>query len=486
MALDSTPAFDQPTRVISEDCTCGTHDCAIPNGVTLVKFVGDAYDKLDVLACPYYGDYNGRDSHREYFSPNTKFHEGAGIATVPALYAHAIVGMRSAPQHKQETDTLPVGYAERGYRDKDGYWYTVTLSKGHPRYTELVDAAMGGYLYASSTTMADLVKVSGEGEILDWCVVALSLLPYDGNVPARRPANMLAKAMPRQEYKARAVSELKQLLLDGDSEVKIYGNGSKQLPSNPATLVESDEPATSGNITETVATGNITNAVLNAILNMMSASVPAAPMTNEVSPASTAKSACCASCAAHDEQASAPKQKEGNMTDREKELEAQIAQMKAENELARQQNASLIKAQEDMYVGTLKQHLCTACNQQTGTALSALADYRSHLPAEVKAAFDTALKQLHQVVASSNSITAPMSSGFGLMNQPQMPSMQMPSMQMPQGYGTQAFAPSPMDSNQYKQAGQAPATSDYINHDQYTQTVGTFTDPRTLVEKRGA
>lgn len=158
-----------------------------------VKAAGDY--ELDVLAVPYGGPKNGRDTDGQYFSPRTDTLREQ-FKSVPIFLYH---GMDA--RQNPVADPEPIGTAEYHHTDSAGDWYRATLSKTAEAVKALWEAAKAGTLRASSGAISHLVRIAKDGEILKWPLAELSLMD---SATGMKPANSYAVALPRAKanYKA--------------------------------------------------------------------------------------------------------------------------------------------------------------------------------------------------------------------------------------------------------------------------------------------
>ena len=139
--------------------------------------------ELDVLAAPYGGPNAGRDSHQQYFSPETNFQESL-IPLPPVFYNHG------------ENIQVAIGVTLRRWVDARGVWYHVKLDLAIPEAGRCWDAAQQGNCYASSGVVPASYAADDSGLITSWLIGEITLIDAD---PAenREPANYYAIALPR-------------------------------------------------------------------------------------------------------------------------------------------------------------------------------------------------------------------------------------------------------------------------------------------------
>lgn len=143
---------------------------------------------LDVLAVPYGGDRDGKDSDGQYFSPKTRLHLDKFEKPI-ILYYHGY-NEDGTPQG----DPVIIGEAVSHETKQDGVWWRIALDKANELAKRVWDAAKQGIAKASSGSIAHLVRYDKRtGEIQNWPLVEISLFDAIGK---RQPANQYAVAMP--------------------------------------------------------------------------------------------------------------------------------------------------------------------------------------------------------------------------------------------------------------------------------------------------
>jgi hypothetical protein len=162
-------------------------DGAVPAAIVgTVKAAGDW--EIDVLANPYGGPDNGRDTDGQYFSPNTKFHPEQ-IPNPPAVYYHGY-GDDRRPMGLPEW----IGKSVRRWVDGQGVWYRIVLNKASAYAKRVWAAAQRGTARASTGVVLASHRVDERtGEILSWLNGEISLFETDSG---KRPANGYAVALP--------------------------------------------------------------------------------------------------------------------------------------------------------------------------------------------------------------------------------------------------------------------------------------------------
>lgn len=152
----------------------------------VVKAAGDW--ELDILANPYGGPDNGRDTDGQYFSPRTKFHADQ-LPNPPAVYYHGY-GDDKRPMGLPEF----IGRTVKRWVDDRGVWYRVALNRASAFAKRVWDAAQRGAARASSGVVLATHRVDNvTGEILSWMNGEISIFETD---TGKRPANGYAVAIP--------------------------------------------------------------------------------------------------------------------------------------------------------------------------------------------------------------------------------------------------------------------------------------------------
>lgn len=165
----------------------GVPDAVEPAPVVgLVKAAGEF--EIDILANPFGGPNNGRDSDGEYFSPRTNFHADQ-IPNPPIVYYHGY-GDDKRPEGLPDF----LGKSLKRWVDNLGVWYRATLDKTKARSHKMMDAARRGTLRASTGVVLATHRVDkSTGEILSWLNGEISIFETD---TGKRPANGYAVAIP--------------------------------------------------------------------------------------------------------------------------------------------------------------------------------------------------------------------------------------------------------------------------------------------------
>lgn len=156
---------------------------------------------LDVLGAPFYGPVDGRDSHGEYFAPDTDFQADL-IPLPPVFYFHGSETGSTAELIGQTLDR---------WVDHEGVWFRVRLDLTNPHGRRLWRAAQQGQCFASTGAVPASIVKDGDGKILQWLIGELSLIDAspDDN---REPANYYAIATPRMKAIIEALPDEQQRL----------------------------------------------------------------------------------------------------------------------------------------------------------------------------------------------------------------------------------------------------------------------------------
>ena len=121
---------------------------------------------LDVTGIPY----DGIDADGEYFDPSTNLHEDK-FGLPPVVYYH------SWPAKGNPTGAPAyIGKTAHVEKRADGVHYRVILDKANALAQKVWEAAKAGAAYASTGSVAHLVRKARDGHILEWPVAELTLL----------------------------------------------------------------------------------------------------------------------------------------------------------------------------------------------------------------------------------------------------------------------------------------------------------------------
>ena len=146
----------------------------------IIKAAGDW--ELDVLGVPF-GSPDDRDSDKQFFSSNTQLHLREGEVT-NVYYYHGYT-----PDGKPQDAPIQIGTAKHERTDSAGHWFRVILDKTSEYARRVWEAAKDGLARASSGSIAHLVRVAKDGQILSWPFAELSVFDTDQR---RQPANQNA------------------------------------------------------------------------------------------------------------------------------------------------------------------------------------------------------------------------------------------------------------------------------------------------------
>jgi hypothetical protein len=148
-----------------------------------MKAVGDRLIEVKVA---YYGHKAGKDSHGEYFSPNTDF-DPENFPAPPLLYYHGF----DANGKKMGKPAVTGKFASRR-TGTDGHYLTYKLKS--TKYADLQwDSAQKGACVVSPGTIGHLIRKAASGELLYWPLAEISAWDY---APNRAPANLHSVAVP--------------------------------------------------------------------------------------------------------------------------------------------------------------------------------------------------------------------------------------------------------------------------------------------------
>jgi hypothetical protein len=170
---------------------------------------------LDVLAVPYGGDRDGKDSDGQFFSPKTRLHLDKFEKPI-ILYYHGY-NEDGTPQG----DPVIIGEAVSHETKQDGVWWRIALDKANELAKRVWDAAKQGIAKASSGSIAHLVRYDKRtGEIQNWPLVEISLFDAIGK---RQPANQYAVAMP-----AKCDKDISDAINRVEAELEVEAIGEQQ------------------------------------------------------------------------------------------------------------------------------------------------------------------------------------------------------------------------------------------------------------------
>lgn len=178
---------------------------------------------LDVLIAPFWGPYNGRDAHGQYFTPSTEFMHDV-IPTPPVFYYHG-AEMGEAP--------TPIGKSADRWVDDLGVWQTVMLDMTDPNARRTWQASLTGNAYASTGVVPASLMVNYQtGEIEQWLIGEISLMVLDTQNDVE-PANTYAIAMPRLKALRESLTPERRRLFD-----EVYQVGTPKRGATPMDVIE--------------------------------------------------------------------------------------------------------------------------------------------------------------------------------------------------------------------------------------------------------
>lgn len=126
--------------------------------------------RLDVLAVPF-GSPRDKDRDGEYFSSRTDLGLEAGWQRWPLYWHHT---------RDSSVGDRRIGWANGLTKKADGWWTSVEVDD--PRLLARLEQMAGdGKLFASSGSVAHLVRRGPDGEIRTWPLAELSLTPSPTN-----------------------------------------------------------------------------------------------------------------------------------------------------------------------------------------------------------------------------------------------------------------------------------------------------------------
>lgn len=151
-----------------------------------IKIAGDM--ELDVCYMPYSGQRGGKDADGQYFSPRTNEHAEKYPSPLVLYYHGYEEPGKPAPM------PVEIGEAtEKRWTDSAGRWMRVRLNAAVDKARTVWESARKGNARASSDSIAHLVRVEKDGEIINWPFVGISLFETE---TGKRPANSFAFAVP--------------------------------------------------------------------------------------------------------------------------------------------------------------------------------------------------------------------------------------------------------------------------------------------------
>ena len=197
-----------------------------------VKFADGSDTVLEILAIPFGGPINGRDTDGEFFSAKTDLCLDWFPSQIPLLYHHGL------------DDAGPgvsvVGRVDRTTARKtdEGWWVQAQLDASnayHARIKRLIERQA---LYGSSGAMPHLVTASKSGEITRWPWVEESLTPTPANPFSTVEPSEVVKHFKTARLDLKAVLDAEALgKLSDTSFAYIDQDGGRHLPIHDAAHV---------------------------------------------------------------------------------------------------------------------------------------------------------------------------------------------------------------------------------------------------------
>jgi hypothetical protein len=158
-------------------------DASIATPYASMKAIGDRLIEVKVA---YYGHKAGKDSHGEYFSPNTDF-DPENFPAPPLLYYHGF----DSTGKKMGKPAVTGKYQSRR-AGSDGHYLTYKLK--NTKHADLQwDSAQKGACVVSPGTIGHLIRKQPDGELTYWPLAEISAWDYAAN---RAPANLHSVAAP--------------------------------------------------------------------------------------------------------------------------------------------------------------------------------------------------------------------------------------------------------------------------------------------------
>lgn len=178
---------------------------------------------LDVLIAPFWGPYNGRDAHGQYFTPSTEFMHDV-IPTPPVFYYHGA---------EMGEDATLIGKSLDRWTDDLGVWQTVMLDMTDPNARRTWQASLTGNAYASTGVVPASLMVNHQtGEIEQWLIGEISLMVLDTQNDVE-PANTYAIALPRLKAIRESLTPERRRLFD-----EVYQVGTPKRGATPMDVIE--------------------------------------------------------------------------------------------------------------------------------------------------------------------------------------------------------------------------------------------------------
>jgi hypothetical protein len=205
-----------------------------------IKAVGDW--EIDILAIPF-GGPDDRDADGEYFSSKTNVHLDK-FPTPPLVYYH---GSKAPGQPSVRPEYIGRTLSHR--IDESGVWVRGVLDKASELAGKVWAAVQAGTAYASSGSVAHLVRKTADAMILEWPLAEISVFDTEDG---KQPANKRAVALPAMKavYEAAGLS----MPLDIEPEPEADDTGStievEQKSGAVQTVEDNDDETMENSIME--------------------------------------------------------------------------------------------------------------------------------------------------------------------------------------------------------------------------------------------
>jgi hypothetical protein len=187
---DETPMTDVMNKPMKATGLDGAYsflgDVSYNTPPLAIKIAGEM--ELDVCYMPYSGQKAGKDADGQYFSTRTQEHADK-FPTPLVLYYHGYEA-RGVQQPLPEEIGVSTGAK---WENKAGRWLRVKLDAAKEKAIKVWNSAQKGNARASSDSIAHLVRVAPDGEIINWPFVGISLFETE---TGKSPANSFAFARP--------------------------------------------------------------------------------------------------------------------------------------------------------------------------------------------------------------------------------------------------------------------------------------------------
>lgn len=167
--------------------------------------------KWRVLAIPFGGEFDGKDTDTEFFTPNTDI-KPRWFKERPVLFHHG------QDPHVGDDD---IGVMDELELDaKLGWWGRLWLDRSHRFHSEIDALLRAGKMHGSSGALGHLVRKDNKtGEILVWPVIEETLTPTPANrlsriEPAKALASFTSAGLATEALKGLSTADLDSLPAD--------------------------------------------------------------------------------------------------------------------------------------------------------------------------------------------------------------------------------------------------------------------------------